>query len=93
MRLVVDDDGAPLAVDGVEIIGEAGALAVVAVGQPEDRRQAAIGDGRARRHRGDRGGHLVKADLTERPFKLDFGGGKTVATRTLIIAAALRRAG
>src|SRR5260221_8753846 len=32
-------------------------------------------------------GHLVKADLTERPFKLDFGGGKTVATRTLIIAS------
>ncbi|HEY5029468.1 MAG TPA: FAD-dependent oxidoreductase, partial [Candidatus Angelobacter sp.] len=31
-------------------------------------------------------GHLVKADLNERPFKLDFGGGKTVATRTLIIA-------
>jgi thioredoxin reductase (NADPH) len=32
-------------------------------------------------------GHLVKADLTERPFKLDFGGDKTVATRTLIIAS------
>ena len=32
-------------------------------------------------------GHLVKADLTARPFKLDFGGGKTVATRTLIIAS------
>src|SRR5882762_5403779 len=32
-------------------------------------------------------GHLVKADLTERPFKLDLGSGKTVATRTLIIAS------
>ena len=32
-------------------------------------------------------GHLAKADLTERPFKLDFGGGKTVTTRTLIIAS------
>ena len=32
-------------------------------------------------------GHLVKADLNERPFKLDFGGGQTVATRTLIIAS------
>ncbi len=32
-------------------------------------------------------GHLVKADLSERPFKLDFGGGKTVITRTLIIAS------
>src|SRR5512136_1452358 len=31
-------------------------------------------------------GHLVKANLTARPFKLDFGGGKTVATQTLIIA-------
>jgi thioredoxin reductase (NADPH) len=31
-------------------------------------------------------GHLVKADLTGRPFKLDFGGGKTLATQTLIIA-------
>jgi thioredoxin reductase (NADPH) len=31
-------------------------------------------------------GHLVSADLTERPFKLDFGGGKTLATQTLIIA-------
>jgi thioredoxin reductase (NADPH) len=31
-------------------------------------------------------GHLVNADLTERPFKLDFGGGKTLATQTLIIA-------
>ena len=32
-------------------------------------------------------GHLVKADLSERPFKLDFGGGKTISTRTLIIAS------
>jgi thioredoxin reductase (NADPH) len=32
-------------------------------------------------------GHLVKADLSERPFKLDFGGGKMVTTRTLIIAS------
>jgi thioredoxin reductase (NADPH) len=32
-------------------------------------------------------GHLVKADLTARPFKLDFGGGKTVVTQTLIIAS------
>src|SRR6202030_1641213 len=32
-------------------------------------------------------GHLVKADLRERPFKLDFGAGKTVTTRTLIIAS------
>jgi thioredoxin reductase (NADPH) len=31
-------------------------------------------------------GHLVNADLSSRPFKLDFGGGKTVSTRTLIIA-------
>src|SRR5512137_2975335 len=31
-------------------------------------------------------GHLVKADLTQRPFKLDFGGGKTITARTLIIA-------
>jgi thioredoxin reductase (NADPH) len=31
-------------------------------------------------------GHLVKVDLTQRPFRLDFGGGKTVAARTLIIA-------
>jgi thioredoxin reductase (NADPH) len=30
-------------------------------------------------------GHLVQADLTVRPFKLDFGG-KTIATQTLIIA-------
>jgi thioredoxin reductase (NADPH) len=32
-------------------------------------------------------GHLVKADLAERPFKLDFGGGKSVTTRTLVIAS------
>ncbi len=32
-------------------------------------------------------GHLEKADLTTRPFKLDFGGGKSVATHTLIIAS------
>ena len=32
-------------------------------------------------------GHLVKADLAQRPFKLDFGGGKTAQTRTLIIAS------
>ena len=32
-------------------------------------------------------GHLVKADLLSRPFTLDFGGGKTVQTRTLIIAS------
>src|SRR3954451_25473812 len=32
-------------------------------------------------------GHLVKADLTQRPFKLDFGGGKIITTRTLIIAS------
>jgi thioredoxin reductase (NADPH) len=31
-------------------------------------------------------GHLVQADLSNRPFKLDFGGGKTIATQTLIIA-------
>src|SRR5215471_13752670 len=31
-------------------------------------------------------GHLVRADLSKRPFKLDFGG-KTVSTRTLIIAS------
>jgi thioredoxin reductase (NADPH) len=31
-------------------------------------------------------GHLVGADLSQRPFKLDFGGGKTIATQTLIIA-------
>ncbi len=32
-------------------------------------------------------GHLEKADLTTRPFKLDFGGGKSVTTHTLIIAS------
>lgn len=32
-------------------------------------------------------GHLVKADLLSRPFTLDFGGGKTLQTRTLIIAS------
>ncbi|MGE5322384.1 MAG: thioredoxin-disulfide reductase [Actinomycetota bacterium] len=32
-------------------------------------------------------GHLVKADLLSRPFTLDFGGGKTVQTRSLIIAS------
>jgi thioredoxin reductase (NADPH) len=32
-------------------------------------------------------GHLVRADLEHRPFTLDFGGGKTVQTRTLIIAS------
>src|SRR3954468_77228 len=32
-------------------------------------------------------GHIVKADLTQRPFKLDFGGGKIITTRTLIIAS------
>jgi thioredoxin reductase (NADPH) len=32
-------------------------------------------------------GHLVSADLTKRPFKLDFGGGRTITTRTLIIAS------
>jgi thioredoxin reductase (NADPH) len=32
-------------------------------------------------------GHLVKADLGQRPFKLDFGGGNTALTRTLIIAS------
>jgi thioredoxin reductase (NADPH) len=31
-------------------------------------------------------GHLAEADLSTRPFKLDFGGGKTIATQTLIIA-------
>src|SRR5499427_691530 len=31
-------------------------------------------------------GHLVRADLSSRPFKLDFGG-KTISTRTLIIAS------
>jgi thioredoxin reductase (NADPH) len=32
-------------------------------------------------------GHLVRADLTVRPFKLDFGGGKIISSRTLIIAS------
>ncbi len=32
-------------------------------------------------------GHLAKADLTARPFKLDFGDGKTITARTLIIAS------
>src|SRR5262245_6630401 len=32
-------------------------------------------------------GHLVRADLAERPFKLDFGGGQSTLTRTLIIAS------
>src|SRR6476661_4859326 len=32
-------------------------------------------------------GHLVKADLTRRPFVLDFGGGKTIRSHTLIIAS------
>jgi thioredoxin reductase (NADPH) len=32
-------------------------------------------------------GHLVRADLLQRPFTLDFGGGKTEKTRTLIIAS------
>ena len=32
-------------------------------------------------------GHLVRADLAQRPFNLDFGGGKTVRARTLIIAS------
>jgi thioredoxin reductase (NADPH) len=31
-------------------------------------------------------GHLASANLMERPFKLDFGGGKTLLTHTLIIA-------
>jgi thioredoxin reductase (NADPH) len=31
-------------------------------------------------------GHLVRANLLERPFRLDFGSGKTVSTQTLIIA-------
>ena len=29
----------------------------------------------------------MKADLNQRPFKLDFGGDKTILTRTLIIAS------
>src|SRR5215475_15051058 len=32
-------------------------------------------------------GHLEKADLSLRPFKLDLGGGKSVETRSLIIAS------
>src|SRR6266704_2324979 len=32
-------------------------------------------------------GHLVWADLAQRPFNLDFGGGKTLQARTLIIAS------
>jgi thioredoxin reductase (NADPH) len=32
-------------------------------------------------------GHLAQADLTRRPFTLDFGGGKTLQARTLIIAS------
>src|SRR5258708_7596958 len=32
-------------------------------------------------------GHLAKADLTARPFKLDFVGGNTITARTLIIAS------
>src|SRR5512136_972097 len=32
-------------------------------------------------------GHLVKADLSQRPFTLDFGGGRTARTNTLIIAS------
>src|SRR6516162_6004463 len=31
--------------------------------------------------------HLEQADLSSRPFKLDFGAGKAVATRTLIVAS------
>jgi thioredoxin reductase (NADPH) len=31
-------------------------------------------------------GHLVQADLSTRPFKLDFGGGKKIDAQTLIIA-------
>src|SRR5258707_12986979 len=31
-------------------------------------------------------GHLVKADLNQRPFKLDFDGDKTLLPRTLNIA-------
>jgi len=31
-------------------------------------------------------GHLASVNLMERTFKLDFGGGKTVSTHTLIIA-------
>jgi thioredoxin reductase (NADPH) len=32
-------------------------------------------------------GHLVKADLTQRPFVLDFGSSKIVRTHTLVIAS------
>src|SRR5437764_2180353 len=32
-------------------------------------------------------GHVVSADLQNRPFTLDFGGGKQIKTRTLIIAS------
>src|SRR5690349_9999018 len=32
-------------------------------------------------------GHLVKADMMQRPFKLDFGGGKSALAWTLIIAS------
>jgi len=32
-------------------------------------------------------GHLVKADLTQRPFMLDFGSNKIIRTRTLVIAS------
>ncbi|HZQ90432.1 MAG TPA: thioredoxin-disulfide reductase [Terriglobales bacterium] len=34
-----------------------------------------------------RTGHLVRADLSKRPFTLDFGGGNGLRTRTLIIAS------
>src|SRR2546423_13669205 len=30
-------------------------------------------------------GHIVSADLSKRPFTLDFGGDKIVKTRTLIV--------
>src|ERR1700748_1995126 len=32
-------------------------------------------------------GHLVRADLTQRPFALDFGSGKIIRSRTLVIAS------
>src|SRR5262249_32643412 len=32
-------------------------------------------------------GHLVSTGLSQRPFNLNFGGGKVVTTRTLIIAS------
>jgi len=32
-------------------------------------------------------GHLVSADLMKRPFSVNFGGGKIIKTRTLIIAS------